>query len=171
MNWKKLSEKRIWDGYRKIDKRVFKLPSGLELDFEIKNESDVACVLPITREGKVVLVKQFRPGPEEVLTELPAGIIEPGEIPIDAAKRELLEETGYSGNAQFITMTFVEAYSTQKRFHFLITDCAPIQEPEKNEREPLEIVEMEMAEFRDHLQFGQLTDRETGYLGLDLLER
>jgi len=56
-------------------------------------------VVPVTSAGEVVLVRQYRHGTREVTLEIPGGIVDPGETPIQAAERELLEETGYGGGA------------------------------------------------------------------------
>lgn len=60
---------------------------------------DYVAVVPMTSEGKVVLVQQYRPVVEDVTLELPSGHVEPGEDPEHAIRRELLEETGYQANA------------------------------------------------------------------------
>ena len=57
--------------------------------------SDFAVVVAVTEQGELVIERQYRHGIEKVIWELPAGAIEPGEDPQEAAKRELLEETGY----------------------------------------------------------------------------
>lgn len=57
---------------------------------------DYVCVVPITSEGEIVLVSQYRPAVEATVLELPAGHVEQGETPEEAARRELLEETGYA---------------------------------------------------------------------------
>jgi ADP-ribose pyrophosphatase len=54
------------------------------------------CVIPITDEGKIVLVEQYRKPVEQYILEIPAGRIDPGEDTLDTAKRELQEETGYT---------------------------------------------------------------------------
>ncbi|MGL5415733.1 MAG: NUDIX hydrolase [Clostridium sp.] len=61
-----------------------------------KNEvkADGVMIIPITKEGELVLLKQYRPAIDDFLYELPAGIIDPGEDMIEAGKRELFEETG-----------------------------------------------------------------------------
>jgi ADP-ribose pyrophosphatase len=56
---------------------------------------DGLIVLPITREGQIVLVRQYRPALRQYTLELPCGHLEPGEAPGDAAARELFEETGF----------------------------------------------------------------------------
>ena len=57
-----------------------------------------ANVLAVTKDKQAVLVKQYRHGVQEVLMELPGGIVEDGEDPLDGIKRELLEETGYAAS-------------------------------------------------------------------------
>ena len=58
---------------------------------------DYAAVVAITEEQRVLIVRQYRPAVERDTLELPSGIVDPGETPEEAARRELLEETGYQG--------------------------------------------------------------------------
>ena len=58
---------------------------------------DWVNVVPVTPEGEIVMVRQYRHGAQKVTLEIPGGIIDPGEAPAAAAARELLEETGYRG--------------------------------------------------------------------------
>ena len=62
-------------------------------------------VIAITRQGDFVMIRQYRHGYDEVLTELCAGVVEDGESPLEAARRELLEETGYGGGSWQETIT------------------------------------------------------------------
>jgi len=68
--------------------------SGKEAVFDVLETSDWANIIAITKESMVVMVEQFRFGTAEVTLEFPSGGIDSGEAPIDAARRELLEETG-----------------------------------------------------------------------------
>jgi ADP-ribose pyrophosphatase len=168
--WQKLGEQSLELGRRKVLRRTFRLPDGNVDDFDIKQEPQVVCILAITPNQQVLLVRQFRPGPEKILLELPGGGIEPGEAPQQAAARELLEETGYTGTVEYISASLDCAYTTLVRHNFIATGCQKVQEPQTGTGEFTEPVTMSLAEFRQHLRQGQLTDIETGYLGLDYLD-
>ena len=167
--WIKLNEQPLQMGHRKLLNRTFRLPDGRVDDFDIKHEPQVVCILAITSDQQVVLARQFRPGPEKILLEMPGGGIEAGETPQQAAVRELLEETGYAGETQYIGASLDCAYTTLLRHNFVATGCEKRQEPQTGQGEFTEAVTMSLAEFRQHLRSGQLTDIETGYLGLDYL--
>ncbi|MBN2724531.1 MAG: NUDIX hydrolase [Deltaproteobacteria bacterium] len=59
---------------------------------------DWANVIPMTDDGKIILINQFRHGTLEFSTEIPGGVLENGEKPLDGARRELLEETGFTSD-------------------------------------------------------------------------
>ena len=70
--------------------------TGAVHDFHVLEMPDWINVVPVTRDGNVVLIRQFRHGMEETALEIPGGAVEVGEAdPMEAARRELLEETGY----------------------------------------------------------------------------
>lgn len=97
--WKILSGeyliKRPWLTARR-DK--VELPDGrVNPEHYVLEYPDWVNVIAITKDGMFVMVEQYRHGLQDVFTELVAGVIEPGEEPLAAAKRELLEETGYAG--------------------------------------------------------------------------
>ncbi len=75
---------------------IVSLPNGQTVDdYFVSLRPDIATVLPITADGQVVFVRQYRHGVNEILLELPAGTFNPQEEPLAVAKRELAEETGY----------------------------------------------------------------------------
>ncbi len=69
--------------------------SGARHVFHRIDSPDWANIVPLTVEGDVVMVRQFRHGLRQVTLEIPGGMVDPGETPAEAAARELLEETGY----------------------------------------------------------------------------
>jgi len=170
MTWKKLKEEPFKAGFRRLLKKTFKLPDGKIKEFDIKHEGPAVCVLALTKEGNVVLAKQYRPGMEKTLLELPGGGIEGNEKPEEAMKREFLEETGYSGDLELVGTSYDCAYSTMLRYNFVATNCCKVAEQELDDSEFVEVVEISLKELRKHLRSGELTDVETGYLGLDYLD-
>lgn len=71
--------------------------SGKEHEFFVLDLADSVNVIALTPEGELVMARQFRAGSNEDALEVPGGLLEPGEDPLEAGARELLEETGYSG--------------------------------------------------------------------------
>lgn len=169
LNWQVKHEAVERLGFRRILKRLYQLPDGREVQFDLKLEQQCVAILAITADHQVVLVRQFRPGPNRILLEMPGGGIEDGEGPQEAAARELLEETGYQGDLQFVTSSVDCAYSTTVRFNFVAVDCKKISEPTPDENEFVEVVTISVRQFRDLLRSGELSDVESGYLGLDFL--
>lgn len=168
-SWMQLDEELVYDGYRKIVRRNYQFPDGHTAAFEIKVEPLVVTILAVTIEQKVILAKQYRPGPGQIYLELPGGGVEPGEPPEAAARRELLEETGYSGELHFLAEGPSGAYSTMRRYHFTAIDCSKVADPQLDANELIDVVELSLEDFRALLRSGQLTDVATGYLGLDSL--
>jgi ADP-ribose pyrophosphatase len=167
VRWRKLGEELVHDRFRRIVSRRFVLPDGQTAEFEIWDERDTVAVLALTPEQNVVLVRQFRPGPEEVLLELPGGVVEADQTPLEAARAELLEEAGYEGRLRPVGTTFANAYSTRTKHLFAATDCRNVAAPSPNEfTEP---VVMTLADFREHLRGGRLTDVDAAYRALDHL--
>jgi len=71
--------------------------TGDEHDFFILEAPDWINVIALTENGEIVLIEQYRHGSQSVTIEIPGGMVDPGEHPLQTAKRELLEETGYAG--------------------------------------------------------------------------
>ena len=92
---KKIDSKQIFDGkIVKLFVDTVELPNGQLATREIVRHPGAVCVLPLTNDGEVIMVKQFRYPFSEVMLEIPAGKLEPSEDPYEAVKRELEEESG-----------------------------------------------------------------------------
>jgi ADP-ribose pyrophosphatase len=95
--WEQLDQRPRTDGWLPIVTRTYRMPDGSVSEWDIHLPSfTTVAVLALTDDDRVVLVRQFRPGPGQVLMELPGGVVDPGESPVEAARRELLEESGYA---------------------------------------------------------------------------
>ncbi len=169
-NWTKLKEKTTKVGFRTIITKTFKLPDGKIDAYDIVQIGKTAAVLALTAENKVILARQFRPGPEKILSELPGGFLDSDEDPEEAIKRELLEETGYEGKTEFVGDCYNDAYSDRVKLAFVATECHKVQQPRLEGDEFIEIVEMTLDEFKKHLRSGQLTDPDIAYRCLDHLK-
>ena len=103
-------------------KDVVKLPDGrINPEYWILEYPDWVNVIAITRDGLMVMERQYRHGLGKTCFELPCGVIEEGETPLEAAKRELLEETGYAGGTwqEWMTLSPNPSTSTNLTYSFL----------------------------------------------------
>ena len=168
--WKEINREEVFRKYsRRIERVDFQLPNGEKADFYIKAEGPAAAVVALTSERKILLVRQYRPGPKLFLNEIPGGYVGKDEDPEKAAARELLEETGYKGNLEHVVTCLDDAYSTMRREIFVATECKKVAEPQHTATEHTELFEVTIPEFRDLLRSGKMTDVEVGYLALDFL--
>lgn len=167
--WKLLKSQLAFDKFTKIEERVYEMPDGHTKNFYIKVTKPAVCVLALTDDNKVIIVEQYRPGPDKTLNELPGGIMDEGETPERAMARELREETGYVGDIEFVTECFDDAYATTVRYCFVATNCKRVSEQELDSGEFINVRLMDVSEFLSVVRSGQMTDVEVALLGLDKL--
>ena len=169
--WRELSRSTLYHSPygRHVDDVIYQLPNGQEDHFHLKVEGTYAIVLALTAEQQVVMVRQFRPGKNSVLTELPGGGIKATQTPEQAAAAELLEETGYAGELEFVTEEWPDGYSDRRAFIFVARNCVKVAEQTLDPTEFLEVTLLSVDELRTHLRTGKLTDVGAGYLALDYL--
>ncbi|UOQ46676.1 NUDIX hydrolase [Gracilibacillus caseinilyticus] len=110
---------------------------------------DGVCILAITEDDHVLMLKQYRHPLQSIELEFPAGMIEEEEDSLLAAKRELLEETGYQTN-HWIALDYFypSAGSTTEKIHlFLATDSVRVAEQELEELEEIELEKVPIGQF------------------------
>lgn len=134
--WKTLSSEVVWEGgHWKIRKDTCLLPDGTIIpDFYVSNEPDIAVVFCVTKNKEVVLVRQFRQGAGgegEITLELPAGLKDSHDHSIeDTARRELLEETGYSSDVMEQRAVWLSAVNSMAHaFIFVAVDADKVAAP------------------------------------------
>ena len=105
--------------------------TGKDHDFYIIEAPDWINVVATTSDNQIVLIKQYRHGTQSVTLEIPGGMVDPGESPLEAARRELLEETGYASNEWiFIGKVHPNPAIQNNTCHmFLAKDVKKVQEP------------------------------------------
>ena len=114
---------------------------GSAADFYIIDAPDWVNIIALTGDRRVVLVRQFRFGTAELSLEIPGGMCDPGEEPLAAARRELLEETGYVSD-DWVELGWVHpnsALQTNKCHHFLARAARRTAEPTPDEHEAFEV--------------------------------
>ena len=172
-NWKKLSERIAYSGWRKIIVRKFLMPNGKEAEFDVIGNKDFVTIAAFTNKGNAVLVNQFRVGAERILTSFPEGQIDDGEKIETAAYRELLEETGYEAEKIIFLKTIHQAYFTQKQHIVVAVNCKKVTQQKLDEHEFIEVFEMPLTEFRDFLKDKNNEDMNhnigPAYLAMDYL--
>lgn len=99
--WKVLESTYVVDRpWLRARRDVVELPTGVvHPEYYVLEYPEWVNTIAITRDGLFVMVEQYRHGLGEVFTELCAGVVEKGEAPIDGARRELMEETGFGGGS------------------------------------------------------------------------
>jgi ADP-ribose pyrophosphatase len=170
--WKKLEEAYAYKGWRKIIRKRFELPDGRQADFDILGAGHYITVAALTEDHQFLLVRQYRPGPETTLVSFPEGGIDDGETPEEAARRELLEETGYSAGKVIGLKTFRSSYTNQLQFCLLATGCRKTNTPQPDEDEFLEVFCVDAHQLRGLLRNTEddsFSSVDCGYLALDYL--
>lgn len=143
--------KRPWATLR-VDK--LELPNGnIKDEYYVLEYPTWVNMVAITEDEKVLFVKQYRHGAQQIMVELPAGVVEEGEEPEIAAKRELLEETGYAFDSiEYICELFANpATSGNLTYTYLLKGGKKIQEQELDSSEDIEVVEMSIEEAKQFL--------------------
>jgi 8-oxo-dGTP pyrophosphatase MutT (NUDIX family) len=158
--WERLRSERLFETpYFALRSDRLGLPDGTIKDpYYVVERPDAAIIFPLTREGEVVLVCQYRPPLERMELGLPAGLVEEGEKPETAARRELLEETGYSGGEWEPLGTLASSPSLKDNWAYLffargVEASVP---PDPDEHELVEVVKVSVGELLGLIQSGQI---------------
>ena len=153
----------VYDGpFLKVERDRIRLPDGKESHREFIRHPGAVVILPLLPDGRILLERQFRYPNGKVFIEFPAGKIDPGEDHLDCAKRELVEETGYTAAKwRFVcTIHNAIAYSDEHLEIFVAEDLTH-GEQQLDAGEFLELFSVTLPELLDLVRRGEITDVKT----------
>jgi 8-oxo-dGTP pyrophosphatase MutT (NUDIX family) len=158
--WERLRSERLFETpYFALRSDRLRLPDGTIKDpYYVVERPDAAITFPLTSEGEVVLVRQYRPPLERMELGLPAGLVERGEKPESAARRELLEETGYSGGEWEPLGALASSPSLKDNwaYLFLARGVEEVAPPDPDEHELVELVKVSVDALHGLIQSCQI---------------
>lgn len=155
-NQKIVADCRIFRVENRHSRRV---SDGKEADWFVINTADFVNVVGVTPKRELLLVRQFRHGSNEFSWELPGGMVDEGESPVDAGLRELLEETGYSGSShEMIGRCHPNPAIMDNWCHFvLVENVEKTAATAWDENEEMEVCTMPLDEVWRMVSKGQVT--------------
>jgi len=158
-----VSSKTLYRG-KLLDLRLDEvlLSSGRRVRREIVVHPGASAILPIVEPGKILMVRQYRHPVGEVLLEIPAGTLKPGEDPMACAARELEEETGYRAGklAHLATIYPAPGYSSETLHIYLARDLRKgVQALEVDES--ISVIEMSIDQVLEGIRDGGVKDSKT----------
>ena len=158
--WERLSSERLIETpYFALRSDRLRLPDGAVKDpYYVIERPDAAIVFPLTEEDDVVLVRQYRPAIEGIELGLPAGLVDEGEEPEKAARRELLEETGYAGGEWEPLGSLASSPSLKDNWAhlYLARGVTRSAAPRPDEYERVEVVLVPVGEIAERISAGEI---------------
>ena len=160
--WKHLESRTL------ADTRIFRLDAhrrrseetGREAEYYVLESGDWVNVVAVTVDDRIVLVEQYRHGVQRSTLEIPGGMVDPGDAsPEEAARRELLEETGFEAERwRLIGVVDPNPATHSNRCHtYLATGATRVQAPRPDEHEEIEVVLEPVERVPELLREGRIT--------------
>lgn len=154
-----------------LNREEHELPDGRRATFEMVRHPGGAAILPLLDDGRILLIRQFRPAAGGMLWEIPAGRVDPGESPEECVAREIVEEIGYrAGRIDQIGELLPAVGFCDERIHlFLGRDLEQVERALEAD-EYIEVVPVAAAEAMNMVLRGEISDGKT-QLALLLAQR
>ena len=160
-----LNSERVYAGkVFNVDRDRVRMPNGRATTVDIVRHSRSVVIIPVPEPGKIVLIKQFRYAVNRVLWEVPAGSVDNGETPVDAARRECHEEIGLVPQTIVrLTALFpTPGYCDEEMIFFRVSGLeVPTEAAHVDEDEDIEAHTFELREAREMVHRGEIIDMKT----------
>lgn len=135
-----------------------KLPNGKEAKREVVEHSGAVAIVPVSDDGKIILVKQFRQAVGKELVEIPAGKLDPGEAPEECALRELQEEIGFAGNLEYKFSFYTSPGFSNEIIHLFFADHLQASKKDCDEDEFISLLKVSPGEAMHMIMAGEIMD-------------
>jgi ADP-ribose pyrophosphatase len=145
-----------------IVEQALRLPSGRTVVRQVVQHPGAVVIMPQLEDGRLVMIEQYRFAVGETLLEFPAGTLEPGEAPLECARRELIEETGYRAEHwRALGVTYPSpGYCDEQQHLFMATGLVP-EHAAGDEDEILEVKRLTVQEVERAIADGTLVDAKS----------
>jgi ADP-ribose pyrophosphatase len=158
---KQLSRKEIYDGHI-IHVCVDQIDlAGKKKIREVVLHSGASAIVPVTQNGGIIFVKQYRYPVQQALLEIPAGKMDPGETPEDCASREMEEEIVYQGSLIKLGMVYTTPGFSNEAIHLYLARDLVKTHQHLDEGEYLDIIELPIETVREYVNKGLMQDAKT----------
>lgn len=168
----RLSTERLFEGkVFDVDRDRVRMPNGREVSLDVVRHPRSVVLVPVPEPGMVVLVRQYRYAVDRWLWELPAGSVDAGESPEDAARRECHEEIGQVPDTivRLAALLPTPGYCDEEMLFFRVSNLDASDEPAaQDEDEDIEARTFTIGEAREMVRRGEIVDMKT-VLGLGMV--
>jgi ADP-ribose pyrophosphatase len=159
--WKTLRSQIVFEHkWYTLRRDHVELPNGHVMDdYFVSVRPDVVLTFPVTTDGYVLFVRQYKHAAGDIFIELPGGVIDAHETdPLEAARREMLEETGYTTNDMELLLQVIDnpTKDTNRIYFYLARNVREVAAQDLDESEHIEVLKIPLQEVEQLVLSGQI---------------